>query len=475
MGAIRLPDRFGINNRSLSVIVFSTFSAWLLAFPFEGQLLYSIADQYQVDPHLLIFGSLALHLVGLLGGGFVVRSMQAAKQLMLYVTAGCLAVSSLFFFSPSALWYALLPASLLAGLWVAAWGFYFCRYTPPTQRIGTAADGLIYSNLLMIAVNLMAVHLSPQIGLAAAIILLVSSFYFSLSLPERPSPLDPVVPPRPGTARPGIAAPLGLLCLFVVVITVNSGLMYQVINPAFEHHQWLVSWYWAVPYIVALWVVKRLPQRSNRAHLLYVAMAMIGFAFIAFMGLDRSVPSYLLVDTLMLGACGVFDLFWWSILGEMLDLGGNPAKVLGFGLAANVLGVLLGGMLGKYVTVSGELLLNPSVVALGIVMLALVILPALHQRLSRLLQNHAFLSTLFSLSRDEQTTAVDQLASLGNLTERERQIVDLLSRGRTYRLIADELFVSENTVKTHVRNTYSKLGINSKAELVQLLLRQERD
>ena len=41
--------------------------------------------------------------------------------------------------------------------------------------------------------------------------------------------------------RGGIKKPLMLLVLFVFVITINSGLMYQVINPAFEHLTGLVS------------------------------------------------------------------------------------------------------------------------------------------------------------------------------------------------------------------------------------------
>lgn len=51
----------------------------------------------------------------------------------------------------------------------------------------------------------------------------------------------------------------------------------------------------------------------------------------------------------MLGACGIFDLFWWSILGEMLDYTDSPVRVFGFGLAANVLGILAGGVLGRQI------------------------------------------------------------------------------------------------------------------------------
>ncbi len=50
--------------------------------------------------------------------------------------------------------------------------------------------------------------------------------------------------------------------------------------------------------------------------ILYIGMAMIIGAFICFMLLGRNTSDYLTVDTLMLGACGIFDLFWWSILGE---------------------------------------------------------------------------------------------------------------------------------------------------------------
>ena len=70
-------------------------------------------------------------------------------------------------------------------------------------------------------------------------------------------------------------------------------------------------------------------------------MTMIGLSYVLFMQLDRSVVSYLVIDTLMLGAFGVCDLFWWSILGNVLDYS-IAARILGLGLSMNVLGVFLG-------------------------------------------------------------------------------------------------------------------------------------
>lgn len=52
-----------------------------------------------------------------------------------------------------------------------------------------------------------------------------------------------------------------------------------------------------------------------------------------------------------------------------------------------------------------------------------------------------------------------------DLTRREEDVLRLLVEGRTASQIAEELVVSPNTVKTHVRNLYRKLGINRRADL----------
>ena len=58
----------------------------------------------------------------------------------------------------------------------------------------------------------------------------------------------------------------------------------------------------------------------------------------------------------------------------------------------------------------------------------------------------------------------------GTLSARERDVVQLLSRGATGPEIADELHVAHNTVRTHVRNAMTKLGARSRAQLVAMSL-----
>jgi len=51
-----------------------------------------------------------------------------------------------------------------------------------------------------------------------------------------------------------------------------------------------------------------------------------------------------------------------------------------------------------------------------------------------------------------------------SLTEREREVMGLIARGRSNRAIAEQLYISEKTVKNHIRNIYEKLAVGSRAE-----------
>jgi DNA-binding NarL/FixJ family response regulator len=55
---------------------------------------------------------------------------------------------------------------------------------------------------------------------------------------------------------------------------------------------------------------------------------------------------------------------------------------------------------------------------------------------------------------------------VGTLSAREREILVGLARGRTNRELADDLLVSEATVKTHVSNLLTKLGVRNRVEAV---------
>lgn len=72
-----------------------------------------------------------------------------------------------------------------------------------------------------------------------------------------------------------------------------------------------------------------------------------------------------------------------------------------------------------------------------------------------------------TLPLDPPATAVD-LEIFVDLTQRERQVLALVSGGRRNADIADELAISLNTVKFHVANLLRKAGVTNRAELVAM-------
>ena len=66
-----------------------------------------------------------------------------------------------------------------------------------------------------------------------------------------------------------------------------------------------------------------------------------------------------------------------------------------------------------------------------------------------------------------------QKSTASPLTERETEILNLLSRGKSYKMIADDLFIDKETVRTHIKNIYRKLEVHSKAEAIEKALKEK--
>ena len=61
------------------------------------------------------------------------------------------------------------------------------------------------------------------------------------------------------------------------------------------------------------------------------------------------------------------------------------------------------------------------------------------------------------------------------MSEREREILELLADGKGNTDIAQSLYVSPSTVKFHKRNILRKLGVSSRAQAVLLLHKQHAE
>lgn len=69
----------------------------------------------------------------------------------------------------------------------------------------------------------------------------------------------------------------------------------------------------------------------------------------------------------------------------------------------------------------------------------------------------------------EECSSLEWMKESYGLTLREIEVVDLLTRGYTMPQTGERLFISHDTVRSHVKSIYKKLGVHSKGELIDIV------
>ncbi len=95
-------------------------------------------------------------------------------------------------------------------------------------------------------------------------------------------------------------------------------------------------------------------------------------------------------------------------------------------------------------------------------------------RMKMLIKENDFMKNeIINYSREIEVLSVNikddsNSDSIGNLSIREKEIFDLIVLGKSNKIIADDLNISINTVKFHVKNIYGKLNIKSRKEVLKI-------
>lgn len=462
-----------LKKHVLFVVGFSLPFTYLLSFLFEGRVLYSILDNFDIYFPNYIFATILMHFLGLFLCGWLIKTQITIQRVMFGSIIFCFLASLPFLFIPSIFWgIGLVFSGFFGGCLMSTLGYFLKKYIKKENRLKIIADILICSNLLMIFIYLVDLYLSSSVALLLSLLCLLGGIVFLSLLIREPKFIVEVN--REYLSVQGVKQPLQILFIFVFIITINSGLMYQVINPNFNHLSNLAIWYWAIPYIITIGIMRHLPSDAKRSPYLYIALIMLMSAFVGFIFLEHNLIGYLIINGLMLGSFGIFDLFWWSILGEMLDYTTNPVKVFGVGLSANVLGILVGGAFGYLANQYRFLNTEITVVALVVLCITALLLPILNRQLISLLKSHTYLATYGQMAKYQRKNLIKEIIGIEMLTNREKEVLEQILSGKTNRIIAQELWISESTVKTHAGNIYSKYDVSTRAELISIILGNQR-
>lgn len=84
----------------------------------------------------------------------------------------------------------------------------------------------------------------------------------------------------------------------------------------------------------------------------------------------------------------------------------------------------------------------------------------------------SLLGTTPEVSASRSTPAAEAKLHAGSLSPREREVLALVAEGRSNKAIAEALYVSPNTIKTHVASLLNKLHADSRVQLAAIAARQ---
>ena len=101
----------------------------------------------------------------------------------------------------------------------------------------------------------------------------------------------------------------------------------------------------------------------------------------------------------------------------------------------------------------------------------------LHDQLRGVMRDEAPISGIMATKILNEFNSKESLGekivnSIDQLTERELEILEMVSKGLTNQEIADRLFLSENTIKKYISNILNKLQVNNRVEAAMLAYRK---
>jgi DNA-binding CsgD family transcriptional regulator len=245
--------------------------------------------------------------------------------------------------------------------------------------------------------------------------------------------------------------------IWICMLALGStfGILNQAVPLFFQSEIWLFSY--PLPFCVAvvLWLVFRSEEFETSLLLVITSLVVCAGIFAASLTPDSYIFALILVSigldfvlmiAMIAAAFSESPVFFAPSRGFFFNL----ALFFGSVVVSASISYLLGVMRGQALTISAVLL----VVAVAS---AFIMRKRSEDAIERDVPESDFL------------VSCEQVSSSANLTPRESEVLILLARGYTIKSIAKEFVVSPSTVKTQAHSIYSKLGIHTRQELIEIV------
>ena len=455
------------------ILSLSLFFGWLLSFPFHGPVLNIYSEARGFNPGYLSTLFIAFHGGGILLSGFVAGTTRSWRHLIrpagiitLVAAAAILAVPP----DVAPFLFALSGAS--SGVFIVAWSVPFSLQVSPAFRIQVMAAIIAVANIVYIAVKLSLIFSMPGLGNTISMVSLIAATAVVLLLNTAPG--DTTKQTSSPVKLPAVL--IGILCATIFLLYINGGFMYLVLYPSSPESLTWLPIFRDLVYLSTLITMAISGARIDRMVPVYLSASLMILAFAFYSLFGSSTVGWISAEVLCQSSMALLDLFLWTVLGDIAFTYKRPYTVFGWGLSANVAGILAGGFIGGLLIRLNE---NPELiiaVSTGTsVSLTFLLIPLLAARLLVDLLEKINLMQMESHREAGENTGIrvppaHSIPGFVELSPRETEIAGLILRSKNNQEIADKLFISENTVKVHLKNIYRKLSVAGKNEFLALVV-----
>lgn len=410
----------------------------ILVFSAFGPVMYRIVEP--VTAALMSTAFLAILASAMIPDRFAFERTRA--YLPAAAAAGAIGIS-VFAIVPSPVrWPLLVVFALVLGRVAVAWSRLFLIHVSRHRRGRVVGWSLCVAYGILYLANVGAAAVPPAVLPIFVGALLLLSVPFGGRLPRSLGFFDDW-----DDADRGGYPRLFVGVVFMVYLT--AGFTYAGMFPDFASMAPLDRYYNVLPFVFVVPFAGYLADRYGRLLLLYVGVAAVGGA-LAFFQLRPSVGRYLLSQTSVQVGWAFLDAYVW-VVGADLAFDRKRRRFQNIAVATFLIGTVVGSSLTLVFFATGAgrhhfLWFLPLFVAIALMS------RLIYDRAQPVVETH-----------DELPDAITN-----SLTERQEEIALMLVAGAKNPEICDELHISLNTLKTHCRNIYRKLGVDNRLELREL-------
>lgn len=326
-------------------------------------------------------------------------------------------------------------------IYIAEWGYCFVNNLEPKEMLKIMGlticlgKGIFYINELLAGYNMI------YILRGIVLISLPLSLYFTMKVKIESRPEYKEI-----NDYKNVFFPLMATMFFV---NISGGFVLAFVFDDMERH--LYNYYFDIfMHLTVAVILMRINYKRQDKNITTLGLVILSIGMILFI-FPMKIMELISYSFVSLGFL-MLDIIIWTMVAKLGHITKKPYKIFYGVMGSNLMAVFLGNVIFMLVDNmdTGFLI---SAIALLISFLSAQYMFQKFDKLDMEFNN-----------RNYYVTNID----MSIFTEREKEIVILMCQNFKNLEIAEQLYISENTLKTHAKNIYGKLNVKNKKELIEL-------